>query len=174
MSRPPLTLHRLPAGHRILYTGVLGFLVLGFAAGLVQQHLRAGLTPGGVAAWWLGNADDPAAAALLFPKDAGEILDATWRREMVDVLPAIVLAALLARAALGDRTRRGLSAGVLGLAAADLAAPAAVRWGGAAFAGPALAAQLGLAALAAVGAGLCLRDLWLRPGPRLRAPDAGR
>lgn len=173
MHGSALTLRDLAPGYRVLYTGILIFFVAGYAAGLVQQHLRAGLSPAGVAAWYLGNADDPEADRLLFAKEGDEVLDSMWRRSLADVLPAIVLVALLTRATVPSGLRGALAAGIAGLAIADIMAPAAVALGGRAWAGAAFAAQVGLAATTLATAVVCLRDL-LRRGlenPGLRGSN---
>lgn len=169
-----LTLHRLPSGYRVLYTGILVFFLAGYGAGLVQQHLRAGLSPAGVAAWYLGNEDDPDADRFLFPKEGHEILDAVWRRSLADVLPAIVLIALLARASAPRGVRWPLAGMIVTLAIADTLAPAALATGGSGWAIPAFVARVGLAAGALVVAGVCLRDVLLRraEGARFRRPGA--
>lgn len=167
-----LTLHRLPTGYRVLYAGILAFFLAGYGAGLVQQHLRAGLSPAGVAAWYLGNEDDPDAERLLFEKEGHEVLDAVWKRSLADVIPAIVLIALLARASAPRGVRWGLAGAIVGLAIADTVAPAAVLWSGPAMGAPALLAQVGLAAAALAAAVVCWRDIGpgRGAGPRVRRP----
>lgn len=167
-----LTLHRLPAGYRVLYAGILAFFLAGYGAGLVQQHLRSGLSPAGIVDWYRGNEDDPDAERLLFPKEGHEVLDAAWKRSLADVLPAIVMIALLARASAPRGVRWPLAGAIVALAIADTAAPAAVRWGGAAWGAPAFLAQTGLALAAAAAAAVCLRDIGpgRRAGPRFRRP----
>ncbi|HKK27630.1 MAG TPA: hypothetical protein VKB18_06080 [Gemmatimonadota bacterium] len=167
-----LTLHRLPLGYRVLYSGVLAFIVLGYGVGIVQQVLRSGIGPAGMAHWFLGNADVAEPAHLLFPMAPARLLDEVWRLSLADVLPTVVLLALLGRSDLSPAAG-GLLSGTLVLAAlADLAAPALVAGGGAGLGWAAAAARLGLAASALVGAGVCMRDMWLRPrsGPRFRRP----
>lgn len=168
--RSLLTLHRLPPGYRVLYSGVLLFFVLGHGTGLLQQALQAGLTPAATADWWLGNAGDPDAARLLFAKEPHRVLDAVWRRTLSDVIPTVVMLALLFRSSLSKTAFRALGALLVGAALVDVAAPALVRWGGRVWGAPALAARVGLAAAAALAAGVCLADMWLRrrAGPRFR------
>jgi hypothetical protein len=168
-----LTLRGLAPGYRVLYTGILIFFMAGYAAGLVQQHLRASLSPAGVAAWYLGNADDPDADQLLFAKEGDEILDAVWRRSLAALLPGIVLVALLARATAPRGLRWTLAGGIVVLAIADVAAPAAVARGGRAWAVPAFAAQVGLAVAALAATVVCLRETLARRAedPRVRRPD---
>ncbi len=165
-----LTLHRLPESYRILYTGILVFILLTQGAGLAQQVARGGLTPAAVGEWWLGNEDDPAATRLLFAKPGAEVLDGVWRRGIADLIPGIVLMALVIRSA--SRARGALAAGAAVFAVADTLAPAAVRYGGRALAAPALVAQLGLAAVALTIAGLAIHEMWLRrkAGPRFHMP----
>lgn len=167
-----LTLHRLPDGYRVLYTGILAFFAVGYAAGLLQQELRSGLSPAGIGDWYLGNEDDPAATAFLFPKERHEILDAVWRRGLANLLPAVVLLALLARASAGRWARWGLAVAIGGCAMIDLASPVLVRYGGRAWAAPALIAQTGLAVATLAAALLCWREMWLEreAGPRFRVP----
>ena len=178
--RSLLTLHRLPDGYRLLYSGVLLFFVAGYGAGLAQQALQAGLTPGAVADWWLGNAGDPDATRLLFEKDPHLVLDAVWRRTLSDVVPVVVILALLFRSSLPEAAFRGLAAVLVGTALLDVASPALVRWGGRAWGGPALVAQVGLAASATLAAAVCWTDMWLRAkaGPRfwreMEPGEAGR
>jgi len=175
VSRPSgdslLTLHRVPPGYRVLYTGVLLFFVAGYGAGLAQQALRSGLSPAGIAHWYLGNADAPRAGRLLFAMPPARLLDEVWRRSLADAVPVLVLLALLFRAGIPARARWGLGAWLTGTALVDMAAPALVGGLGAAAAVPAFAAQVGLAAGAALSSAVCLRDLWLRQraGPRVRA-----
>lgn len=163
-----LTLHHVPAGYRILYTGLALLLVLGFGTGLVEQHLKSGLAPRAMAEWFRGNESDPAATELLFAKPPSEILDETWDRAMADALSAVVLLALLFRAGSATATRRGLEAGIVGFAFFDMAGPVLIRWGGAWLAWPAAAARWGLFLGSLAVAGLVLSDIWLRraEGPR--------
>lgn len=171
-----LTLSRLPVGYRILYTAVLLCFALGHAAGLLEQQLRAGLTPRGAAEWILGNEDDENAAPLLFARDGAEVLDEVWRRSLADVIPTIVVLALLFRSERAPGLRRGAALGITGLALLDLAGPALV------FAlGPPLGwvwwgAQCLLAAAVAGAAGLCVAEMWLRRarGSRFRTRVAAR
>lgn len=172
-----LTLYHVPAGHRILYTGIALLLVLGYGAGLVERRLEGGLSPGAMAAWYRGNEDDPDASALLFPKEPSEVLDDTWNRAMADAVPAVVLLALLFRASSGRRVRRGLEAGIVAFAFVDMAGPGLVRWGAAWLAWPVTAARVGLFLAAVAVAALVLGDLWFRRarGPRFhdRAETGG-
>lgn len=167
-----LTLHRLPRGHRVLYTGVLVFFVLGYGTGILQQLLRSGIGPAGMAHWFLGNADVPDATRLLFAMGPARILDEVWRRSLADVIPVVVLLALLRRSDLSPVPDGVLSGALVLTALVDLAAPALVARGGAGLGWVASGARLGLAACALAAAGICLRDMWLRPrsGPRLRRP----
>lgn len=175
-TRSLLTLHRLPPGYRLLYSGVLLFFVLGFGAGLAQHAVQAGLTPEATADWWLGNAGDPDATRLLFAKDAHLVLDAVWRRSLADVVPLVVILALLFRSSLSRTGFRVLASVLVATALVDLASPALVRWGGRAWAAPALAAQIGLAGAACTAAVVCWTDMWLRDeaGPRFHAEAEGR
>lgn len=165
-----LTLRGLSTGYRVLFTGVLAFVVIGFAAGLVQQHLQAGLTPEGVADWHLGNAGDPDAAQLLFAADPGEALDRVWRRTLADVVPLVVLLALWFRASVSPPAKWGVAAGLVACAVVDVSAPALVRFGGRGFGAAAWSAQVGLAAVAAAVAARCLWEMWVQggEGPRFR------
>lgn len=167
-----LTLHRLPLGYRVLYSGVLGFIVLGYGVGVVQQVLRSGIGPVGMAHWFLGNADVAEPARLLFPMGPARLLDEVWRRTLADVLPTVVLLALLRRSDLSPGAGGLLSGALVLTALTDLAAPALVAGGGAGLGWAASAARLGLAVGALVAAGVCLRDMWLRrrSGPRFRRP----
>lgn len=172
-ARSLLTLYELSTGYRVLYSGVLLFFVVGHGVGLLQHALQAGLTPGATADWWLGNAGDPDAARLLFAKEPHRVLDAVWRRTLSNVIPVVVVVALLFRSSLSAPAFR-VAASVLGAAALlDLASPALVRWGGRAWGWPALGAQVILFAAVAVSAGVCWADMWLRPdaGPRFRSPE---
>lgn len=166
--RSLLTLHRLPGGYRLLYSAVLLFFVVGYATGLLQQALQAGLTPGAAADWWLGNAGDPDATRLFFAKDPHLVLDAVWRRTLSNVIPVVVILALLVRSSLPEAAFRALAALLVSTALFDLASPALVRWGGRWWGTPALAAQVGLAASATVAAVVCWTDMWVREkaGPR--------
>lgn len=166
--RSLLTLHGLSVGYRILYSGVLLFFVLGYGAGLAQQALQAGLTPGAAADWWLGNAGDPDATRLLFEKQPHLVLDAVWRRTLSNVIPVVVMLAILFRSSLSDAAFRVLAAALVGTALLDVASPALVRWGGRAWGTPALAAQVGLALSAGVAAAVCWWDMWREPGDRPR------
>ena len=166
--RSLLTLHRLPDGYRLLYSGVLLLFVVGYGTGLAQQALQAGLTPGGTADWWLGNAGDPDATRLLFEKDPHLVLDAVWRRTLSNVIPVVVILALLFRSSLSRAAFRTLAAVLVTTALLEVASPALVRWGGRAWGAPALAAQVGLAGSALLAAAVCWTDMWFRPkaGPR--------
>lgn len=166
--RSLLTLHRLSGGYRFLYSAVLLFFVLGHGVGLAQQALQAGLTPGAVADWWLGNAGDPDATRLLFEKDPHLVVDAVWRRTLSNVIPVVVILALLFRSSLPEAPFRALAGVLVATALLDVASPALVRWGGRAWGGPALAAHVGLAASVALAAAVCWTDMWLRrdAGPR--------
>ncbi|MFB6239974.1 MAG: hypothetical protein ABEJ46_00105, partial [Gemmatimonadota bacterium] len=166
--RSLLTLHQLSVGYRILYSGVLLFFVLGYGTGLAQQALQAGLTPDAAADWWLGNAGDPDATRLLFEKEPHLVLDAVWRRTLSNVIPVVVILALLFRSSLPDLAFRVLAIFLVATALLDLASPALIRWGGRAWGVPALAAQVGLALSAAGGAVICWRDMWIEPGERPR------
>lgn len=165
-----LTLRGLSTGYRVLFTGVLVFVVLGFGAGLLQQHLRSGLTPEGVAEWHLGNRGDPHAETLLFAAEPSEVLDRVWRRSLADVVPLVVLLALWFRTSVAVVFKRGVAGALVALALADVAAPALVRFGGAGFGAAAWAAQVGLALAAAAAAGRCLWEMWGpgSEGPRFR------
>lgn len=171
-----LTLHRLPRGYRVLYSGVLLFILAGLAAGLLQQQLRAGLSPAGLADWFLGNAADPEATRLLFAREPAEVLDAAWRRTMADVLPLVVVLALWFRSS-RDRWLRGGLGGLLVLATlVDVAAPGLLLWGGRGFGAAAYAARLARTGAAAAIAVLCLWEMWARrrAGPRFRSGVGGR
>lgn len=166
--RSLLTLHGLSVGYRILYSGVLLLFVLGYGTGLAQQALQAGLTPGAAADWWLGNPGDPDATRLFFEKQPHLVLDAVWRRTLSNVIPVVVVLAILFRSSLSDATFRVLAAVLVGTALLDVASPALIRWGGRAWGAPALAAQVGLALSATGAAVVCWRDMWLEPGERPR------
>lgn len=165
-----LTLHRLPRGYRLLYSGVLLFILAGLAAGLLQQQLRAGLSPAGFADWFLGNAGDPEASRLLFARGPAEVLDAVWRRSMADVLPLVVLLALWFRSSRARWLRMGLAVLLATGTLLDLAAPALMLWGGRDFGAVAFGAGLARAGAAAAIAVLCLWEMWARrrAGPRFR------
>lgn len=175
-----LTLHRLPRGYRVLYTGLLLFVLLALGAGLLQQALRAGLSPLGAAEWILGNADREDAARLLFSREPHEVLDEMWRRSLAAILPGIVLAALVFRTSAPGRVRGPLIAGIGLFALLEVLGPGLVWLAGTKALGWVwFVGQLGLAAAALVGVGLCLRDIWLRSGggPRFRPggrPEEGR
>jgi uncharacterized membrane protein (DUF485 family) len=172
-----LTFHHVPAGYRILYTGVSLLLALGYGVGLLEQHWRGGLSPRSIAEWYRGNEVDPAPDELLFPREASEILDETWNRAMADAVPAVILLALLFRAGSASAARRGLEAAIVAFAFADMTGPALVRWGGAWLAWPVAVARWGLFGSAVAVTALVLREVWLRraAGPRFEsAAEAGQ
>ena len=165
-----LTLHRLSSGYRVLYGAVLVVMTAGTAAHTAHQAVRAGLTPGAVAAWYRGNEADADAAVLLFPRSFEEVLGDVWTALTTYTLALLIFGAILARADAGARLRAALVVGyaVGGLCAA--AAPLLVRYAAPGFAWLETLALLGLPLLALAMTALVLRDL-SRPGPRL---DPGR
>lgn len=162
-----LTLRRLPPGYRLLYTGVLVFFVLGHAAGLIQQHLRGGLTPRGASEWVLGNEDDPDATRFLFPRSREEVLDDVWRRSLADVIPTLVVLALLFRSGAAAPFRGGLSVLLVSTALADTTGPALVAALGPGLGAVWWAAQVLLAGAVLAAASTCILEMW---GPRHGGP----
>ena len=159
-----LTLRKLPAGYRVLYTAVLACFALGHATGLIEQQLRAGLTPRGAAEWILGNEDDPDAAHLLFPRDAAAVLDDVWRRSLADVIPTVVTLALVFRAGGPGAARATLGSVLFGTALLDMTGPALVRALGPALGWVWWSAQITLTLGICACAALCVGEMW-----RLRA-----
>ncbi|HEX7050486.1 MAG TPA: hypothetical protein VF188_09820 [Longimicrobiales bacterium] len=168
-----LTLHRLNLGYRFLYTGVLLFMTAGTVVHGVHQHARAGILPDHVAAWYRGNADDPAATVLLFPRPLEEVVADVWLTLTTYTFALLIFGAILYRSDAAPTTRAALITAYAlgGLAAA--AAPPLIRYVSPRFALLDSAAFLVLPALALVMTALALRDMWLRraAGPRV---DPGR
>jgi hypothetical protein len=163
-----LTLHRLSLGYRVLYTGVLLFMTAGTAIHSVHQHVRTGVGPSAVAAWYRGNESDPDAAVMLFPRSFEETFGDAWLSITSYTLAFIVLGAILARSDAGPRAKGGLLAGYgLGAAFAS-AAPLLVRYASPAFAVLDTAALVAMPLIAVAISGVCIRDMWLRrsAGPR--------
>lgn len=168
-----LTLHRLSRGYRVLFSGVLLFIVAGFGAGLARQHLRSGVTPEAIADWHLGNRGERDVDQLLFRAGPAEVLDRVWRRSLGIVIPLIVLLALWFRASVSARARAGATALLTGLALVDVASPALVRYvatGSPVTAWAAWLGQVGLPVAALGVASVCLWQMWARreAGPRFR------
>jgi hypothetical protein len=155
-----LTLRRLPAAYRVLYTAVFCFFTLGHAVGLLQQQIRVGLTPRGAAEWVLGNEDDPDATRLLFPRDGAAVLDDAWRRGLADVIPTIVVLALLFRSAWPGGARATLGTALCAAALLDMTGPALVLALGSALGWVWWGAQLVLAGGVAMAAALCIAEMW--------------
>lgn len=169
-----LTLHRLSLGYRVLYTGVLLFMTAGTAIHGVHQHVRTGIGPAAVAAWYRGNESDPDAGVMLFPRSFEETFGDAWLSITSYALAFIVLGAVLARSDAGPRAKGGLLAGYgLGAALAS-AAPLLVRYASPAFAVIDTSALAGMPLLAIAITAVCIRDMWLRrtAGPRFDAARA--
>lgn len=163
-----LTLHRLPRSQRILYTGVLAFMTAGTFAHALHQHLRAGLTPAGIAAWYRGNEDDPAATLLLFPKTLAETAGDVETALVTYVLALLVLGSIVARSDAPARVRAALIGGYAAATLAAAASPLLVRYAGGGWAWLHLGATAALAALAVAITSIAVRDMWARraAGPR--------
>lgn len=174
MTSSLLTLRRLPAGYRTLYTAVLCCFALGHAAGLIEQTLRSGLTPRGAAEWILGNEEDGDATRLLFRRDAGAILDEVARRSLADVVPTIVVLALVFRAGWPESVRVGAGTVLCSAALLDMLGPALLLTFGPALGWVAWGAQLVLAVGVSTAAALVTLEMWVfrARGSRFHAPEA--
>lgn len=181
-----LTLHRLSSGYRVLYTSVLLFMTAGTATHTVHQVERAGLSPADIAGWYRGNADDPAAAAMLFPRSFEEVLGDAWLALTTYALALLIFGAIMARSGMAPRTATTLLLAYALGAATLSASPFLVAYGGAGWAAAASLALLAQPALAAALSGLAIWEMWARRrgGPRFdparaagvrgRLPDPGR
>lgn len=174
MSRSPaslLTLHRLPAGYRVLYSGILTFALLSVVVGLIQQQIRAGLSPTGAAEWILGNADRESAIRLLFARAPQEVLDEMWRRSLGVILPTVVLSALLFRSSAPGFLRGILTASLAASGLLEVLGPGVVWITGSKLTGWVwFLGQIGFGLTVALTSTVCLRDMWARraAGPRFR------
>lgn len=165
-----LTLHRLPLGYRILYSGVLLFMTLGTAAHTLHQAVRVGISPHAVADWYRGNEHDGAAAtALLFPRSFEEVLGDTWLALTTYTLALLIFGAILARADISPRWKAGLLLAYTLGALATAATPPLVRYRAAGFAWLDTVALAALPLLAAAMTLLCMWEMWapLSEGPRV-------
>lgn len=163
-----LTLHRLSLGYRLLYSGVLAFMTAGTVVHAVHQHVRGGIGPADVAAWYRGNADDPDAATLLFPKTFEEVLGDVWLALSSYTLALVVFGSILARSDARPAAKAALVAGYAAAGLVAAAAPVLVRYVAAGFAWADAAAFVALPAFACAMTAVALRDMWLRrdAGPR--------
>ena len=155
-----LTLRRLNPGYRLLYTGVLLFMTLGTVVHAVHQHVRVGLSPGALAAWYLGNADDPDAAVMLFPRSFEEVFGDVWLHASTYTLAFVVFAAILFRsgAVAWLRALLLLLYALGGLCAA--AAPLLIRYADPLFAWPLAAALLVLPWVGAAMTLVAAEEMW--------------
>ncbi len=163
-----LTLHRLDAGYRLLYTGVLLFMTAGTVAHTAHQAARAGIRPAAVVAWYRGNENDRAAEALLFPRSAEEVLDDAWLAVTTYTLALLIFGGILYRSDAAPAVRATLIGGYTAAALVAGAAPPLVRWVSPGFAAVETAVLVLLPALALTMTTVALRDLWWRAeeGPR--------
>ncbi|HEX6941069.1 MAG TPA: hypothetical protein VF158_16750 [Longimicrobiales bacterium] len=163
-----LTLHRLSLGYRLLYTGVLVFMTAGTAAHALHQHARAGIAPSDIAAWYRGNADDPNATLLLFPRSFEEVLGDASLALTSYALALAIFGAILYRSEARPGVRAALvgSYGAAGIIAAS--APLLVRYASAAFAWLDAAALLALPVFALAMTVVAMHDMWRRRDSGLR------
>lgn len=160
----------------MLYSGILSFALLSVLVGLIQQLIRAGLSPAGAAEWILGNADREAATRLLFARAPGEVLDEMWRRGLGVILPGIVLAAILFRSSTAALLRGILMMGMVVAALLEVLGPGIVWITGWKPAGWAwFLGQVGFGIATASTWAICLREMWARrgEGPRFRRSVSG-
>lgn len=164
-----LTLYRLNRGYRFLYSAVLVFMTAGTLLHGVHQHARGGVSPSAVAAWYRGNADDPAAAVMLFPRPFEEVWDDVSLALTSYALALLIFGAILMRSAASPALRAALLGGYALGALGAAAAPLLVRYVAAAFAWLDTAALVLLPLLAAAMTGIALREMWPRrlDGPRV-------
>lgn len=168
-----LTLHRLSLGYRILYTGVLVFMTAGTVVHGVRQHVRSGVGPALVAAWYRGNEADPAATVLLFPRSFEETLGDAWLSITSYTIAYLVLGSILVRSEASRRTKEVLLLGY-GLAALMAsAAPLLVRYAAAGFAVLDSAALVALPLLSLAIMAVAVRDMWSEPEAPVRFRPAG-
>lgn len=163
-----LTLHRLNLGYRILYSGVLVFMTAGTWIHGVHQHARAGLWPAQVAAWYRGNADDPNAPLLLFPRSFEEVIGDVSLTLGSYALALLIFGTILYRSDARPALRTGLLTGyaVGGILAG--VAPFLIRYASPLFAWIDTVALLLLPLFALAMTLLALHDLWMRRAAGLR------
>ena len=159
-----LTLHRLSAGYRVLYSGVLLFMAAGTAAHTAHQAARTGIDPTSIAQWYRGNEADLAATVLLFPKSFEEVLGDAWLAITTYALAFPILGAVMARSGAARRVGTGLLVGYGVVAAVLAATPFLVAYGAAGWAVPASAALVAQPLLAAAMAALAIWEMWARRG----------
>ncbi|MEN8376711.1 MAG: hypothetical protein ABFS34_14890 [Gemmatimonadota bacterium] len=163
-----LTLHRLSAGYRVLYTGVLLFMTAGTAAHTAHQAARTGLSPRAIAEWYRGNEGDAAATVLLFPRGFEEVLGDAWLALTTYALALLIFGAVMARSGVARRLGTGLLLAYVAGAVVLSASPFLVAFAGAGWAAPTSGALLAQPALAAGLSTLAMWEMWARRerGPR--------
>jgi hypothetical protein len=168
-----LTLHRLSAGYRVLYSAILLFMAGGTAAHTAHQGARTGIAPAAIAQWYRGNEDDPAATVFLFPKTFEELLGDAWLSITTYALALLIFGAVMARSGAARSTGMALLLGYAAGAVLLSAAPFLVAFVSASWAAVASGALIAQPILAAGMAGLAIWEMWVRRrrGPRF---DPGR
>lgn len=163
-----LTLHRLPRAYRVLYVGIAALLGAALLSHWARLALRHGVSPGAVAAWYLGDE-----TAMLFGKTGGEVAEDAWMNLFHHTLAFLVLGGLLVRTDAAPRTKALIgtlfAAGVLTTAAG----PPLVWWGVPGAAALYVGALALLSGLGLVAAGLVTRDAVVRRAPGHRGIAGG-
>ena len=149
-----------PLPLRVTLTGFLLFVLAGYASSLAILAWKTGLTPAGVAAYYLG--DD---SGLRFPKELHELLENAHFHVFIVPMVLLVLTHVFFMTSWSERARVALTVLAYGAAALDLAAPWIVWGGGAAFAPLKIGSSLLYHGTLFFLAGACLYETWWAPLP---------
>lgn len=153
---------------RATLTGFLLFVGLGYASNFALFAWKTGCTPSGIARYYRGDE-----AQLQFPKEFHELLENTHFHIYIVPVVILVLTHVFFMTSWSDRSKLAVTLVAYGAAAADLAGPWLVRYGGAGFAwwklvsfGVYHAALLFLVLVP-------LWETWWGRAPELGPPDSG-
>ena len=156
-----LTLHRLHLGYRILYTGVMLFMVAGTVVHTLHQAERGGIAPSAVADWYRGNEEDADATVFLFPKSLEEVWSDVWLHSTTYAIAFVVLGSLLFRSSIGRALQATLLGGFALLGVCATAAPLLVRYAGGGFAWLLTVPLTGLPVLAIAISAITVGEMWI-------------
>jgi len=145
---------------RVTLTGFLLFVIAGYASNLAMLAWKTGMTPAGVAAYYLGDA-----SGMRFPKELHELIENTHFHVFIVPMVLLVLTHVFFMTPWSERARVAVTVFAYGAAALDLAAPWIVWSGGAAFAPVKVASSLLYHAALFFLAGACLYETWWAPLP---------